>query len=125
MDANGEVNVLLLVALVLLGVYQVRMQPIPQYNSDLTGDLYYREIMGTVSVNRFLQVVRMDKETFNLLKDVLTGPGELRNSMYICAGQKIMILIHVLRGHTSRETAERFQHSSATISEIIHEVSDL
>ena len=65
----------------------------------------------------------MDKDTFNLLKDVLTGAGELKNSMYICASQKIMILIYVLRWHTSRETAERWQHSSATISEIVHEVS--
>ena len=34
-----------------------------------------------------------------------------------------MILIHVLPGHTNRETAERWQHSGTTISEIVHEVS--
>lgn len=123
MDPDGEIDVLLLIALVLLGVYQARRQPIPQHNSVLTGDLYYRELMNSVNVNRFLQVARMDKETFIMLKDILTGAGELKNSMYICAGQKIMILIYVLRGHTSRETSERWQHSSATISEIVHEVS--
>ena len=123
MDANGELNVLVLVALLLLGVYQARRQPIPQHKSVLTGDLYYRELMSTVNVIRFFQVARMDKDTLNLLKGVLTGAGELKNSMYICAGQKIMILIYVLRGHTSRETAERWQPSSATISEKVHEVS--
>ena len=79
--------------------------------------------MNTVNVNRFFQVARMDKDTFNLLKDVLTGAGHLKNSMYISAGQKIMILIYVLRGHTSRETAECWQHSGATISDIVLEVS--
>ena len=80
--------------------------------------------MATVNVNRFLQVSRMDKETFNLLKKLLTNVGGLQDSMYICAGQKLMILKYVIRGHTNRETAERWQHSGATISTIVHEVSN-
>ena len=124
MDANGDLNVLVLIALVLLGVHHGRRQPVPQHNSILTGDLYYLDIMTTVNVNRFLQVSRMDKETFNLLKELLTNVGRLQDSMYICAGQKLMILIFVLRGHTNRETAERWQHSGATISTIVHEVSN-
>jgi hypothetical protein len=122
MDPNGGVNLMLLLALVLAGVYQRRRQPRPQHNSVLTGDLYYREIMATENVNRFRQVARMDKETFILLKDTLIEGG-LRDSMYICTGQKLLILIYVMRGHTNRETAERWQHSGATISDIVHEVS--
>jgi DDE superfamily endonuclease len=34
-----------------------------------------------------------------------------------------MILLYVMRGHTNRETAERWQHSGSTISEVAHEVS--
>lgn len=124
MDANGDLNVLVLIALVLLGVHYGRRQPVPQHNSILTGDLCYREIMATVNINRFLQVSRMDKETFNLLKELLTNVGGLQDSMYICVGQKLMILIYVIRGHTNRETAERWQHSGATISTIVHEVSN-
>ena len=86
MDANGDLNVLVLIALVLLGVHYGRRQPVPQHNSVLTGDLYYREIMATVNVNRFLQVAKMDKETFNLLKELLMNVGGLQDSMYICAG---------------------------------------
>jgi DDE superfamily endonuclease len=122
MDGNGDINVMVLIALVLVGVYRMRRRPVPQHNSVLTGDLYYREIMGSANVNRFRQVARMDKDTFNLLKANLIEGG-LTNSMYICCGQKLMILLHVLRGHTNRETAERWQHSGATISEIVHEVS--
>ena len=124
MDANGDLNVLVLIALVLVGVHYCRRMPIPQHNSLLTGDLYFREIMATVNVNRFLQVARMDNETFNLLKRLLIDVGGLQNSMYICAGQKLMILIYVVRGHTNRETAERWQHSGATISAIVHEVNN-
>ena len=94
MDANGDLNVLVLIALVLLGVHHGRRQPVPQHNSILTGDLYYLDIMATVNVNRFLQVSRMDKVTFNLLKELLTNVGGLQDSMYICVGQKLMILIY-------------------------------
>jgi hypothetical protein len=124
MDANGDINVLVLIAIVLFGVLHGRRKPVPQHNSVLTGDLYYKEIMATVNANRYLQVARMDKETFILLKDLLMVVGGLQNSMYICAGQKLMILLYVMRGHTNRETAERWQHSGATISAVVHEVND-
>lgn len=124
MDANGDINALVLIAIVLFGVLHGRRQPVPQHNSVLTGDLYYKEIMATVNANRYLQVARMDKETFILLKDLLMVVGGLQNSMYICAGQKLMILLYVMRGHTNRETAERWQHSGATISAVVHEVND-
>ena len=63
----------------------------------------------------------MDKETFDLLKANLIDGG-LRDSMYICSGQILLILLHVLHGYTNRETAERWQHSGTTISDIVHEV---
>ena len=124
MDENGNLNVLLIVALVLLGAYNARRQPVAQHDSILTGDLYYQEIMATINVSRFLQIARMDKQTFVKLKELLMNVGGLEDSMYICAGQKLMILLYVVRGHTNRETAERWQHSGATISAIVHVVSD-
>jgi hypothetical protein len=66
MDENSDGNVLILVALVLLGANEARRHPVQQHNSALTGDLYYREIIATENVNRFRQVARMDKETFLL-----------------------------------------------------------
>ena len=123
MDADGNINVMLLVALILAGLYNARRQPCIQHDSVLTGALYYQEIMDTQNVNRFRAVARMDKATFDLLKTNLIDGG-LSDSMYICCGQKILIFLYILRGHTNRETAERWQHSGATISEIVHEVSD-
>ena len=123
MDADGNINVMLLVALILAGLYNARRQPCIQHDSVLTGALYYQEIMDTQNVNRFRAVAKMDKATFDLLKTNLIDGG-LSDSMFICCWQKILIFLYILRGHTNRETAERWQHSGATISEIVHEVSD-
>ena len=118
-----DIDILVLVAVVLAAVNAFRGNRVVQHNSLLTGDLYYKEIMATQNVNRFSQVARMDLETFTLLRQFLMEHGGLRNSMYICAGQKLMILIYIMRGHTNRETMERWQHSGATVSAIVHEVS--
>ena len=116
-----EVDVLTVVASVL--PFILRDDPIRQHDSILTGRLYYREIMKSPSSHRFSNVVRMDKETFILLKNFLAHHGNLRRSETINIGQKVMIFIHVLVGHTNRQTAERWQHSGSTISLIVHEVS--
>jgi hypothetical protein len=84
MDANGDLNVLVLAA-VALADHGGQPQPIPQHNSMLTGALYYEEIMATVDENRFLHVARMDKATFILLKDLLMGIRGLLDFLYICA----------------------------------------
>lgn len=120
MDEDGNSNVMLLVALVLLGVYSARRRPVAQQNSILTGVLYFIEIMAAVNVSRFLQLARIDNATFVMLKEMLMNVGGLQDTMYICAGQKLMILLYIVRGHTNRETAERWQYSRATISAIVH-----
>lgn len=123
MDADGNLNVILLVAVILVAAYRARRRNArPQHDSALNGHLYFTEIMATENVNRFRQVARMDKETFTLLKQNLLEDGGLRDSMYICTGQKIMILPHVLRGYTNRETAERWQHSGSTISHCLDNI---
>lgn len=128
MDADEEIvegliDVELLVAVVLGEINADRADNVVQHNSELTGARYFVELINTENVNRFHNVARMDRATFFLLHKLLKDVGGLRDSMYICSGQKIMILIQVLRGETSRTICERWQHSSATISEIVHEVS--
>lgn len=121
---NGMINVAVLVAVVMAAVNVPRLQQVRQHDSELSGAKYYAEIMATENVHRFRSVARMDKETFVKLNDLLKDVGGLANTMYICTGEMIMIFIHVLRGCTSREICERWQHSSDTISKIVHKVSD-
>ena len=66
----------------------------------------------------------MDRATFIKLRVMMMDAGGLVNSLYICAGKKIMVLVQVLRGYTNRQIKERRQHSGYTISKIIHEASD-
>lgn len=117
-----ELDVLTIVASVL--PFILRSSPVPQHDSALTGDMYYKEVMRSPNVNRFLNVARMDKDTFVKLKHFLWLRGNLRRSISVTVGQKVLIFIHVLIGHSNRQTAERWQHSGSTISLIIHEVSD-
>jgi hypothetical protein len=121
---DGLINLELLVAVVLAAENIDGVHPVIQHDSELTGAKYFSELMRTENVHRFHQVARMDKDTFSLLVNLLIDVGGLVNSMYISVGEKVMILIYVLRGHTNRETCERWQHSGETISKIVHEVSD-
>ena len=94
-----------------------------QHDSVLAGRAYTREIMRTRNVNRFLAVNRMNKETFLQLKRLLTGQkGKLKEQRLISSEEKIMIFLQALKGLSVRVICERFQHSSSTISLIVHDV---
>ena len=123
-NGNGFINVAVLVAVVMAAVNVDRLQPVIQHNSELTGAKYFAEIMDTENVHCFRSVARMDKETFMKLNDLLRDVGGLENFMYLCTGQMAMIYIQVFRGYTVRIICVRWQHSSDTISKIVHNVSD-
>ena len=63
----------------------------------------------------------MDKPTFLSLLKILKDLGGLTNSdrtVFISAGEKLMIVIGILKGNSLRQTDERWQHSTATIHHI-------
>ena len=95
----------------------------PQHTSILTGQLCYDEIIEHDNVAYFRIIARMERESFLLLLDLLEREGGLKRSFEICAGQKLMIFIHILVRHSNRQTAGRWQHSGRTISIVIHEVA--
>jgi len=98
---------------------------VDQHNSILSGSLYFNELMQTENESRFLSCVRMNREdSFIPLIDFLKNEGGLKDSLKICVGQKIMIFIHILVGHTNSQTKERWQHSGQTISKTFHEVKN-
>ena len=98
--------------------------PVPQHDSILTGQVYYNELLETRNTNRFLNVARMDKPTFLSLVELLTTKSNLKASMFMTAGEKLMIFIHALVGFSNRQIAERWQHSGSTISLVLHEVAE-
>ena len=126
MDEVGLVGVdtVSLVALILksnlLGAVKA---PIAQHDSILTGQLNLKELLETRSTARFHNVTRMDRDTFDELLLLLESRGGFKNSKYISAGEKLLIFILVLVGHTNRSVNERWQHSGCTISLVVHEVA--
>ncbi len=106
----------------LLGILSnIREDPIPMRNSVTRGRHIYYELMATNNVQRFVDNVRMKKETFIQLLDLLKRNG-LKETRQIKAGEKLMIYIYVLCGNSNRNTGERWQHSGNTISMIIRHV---
>ena len=98
--------------------------PVPQHDSILTGQIYYNELMTTRNTHRFRNVARMDRPTFLSLLDLLSNQSNLRNSMFMTAGEKLLIFIHALVGFSNRQLAERWQHSGSTISIVLHDVAE-
>jgi hypothetical protein len=109
------------VFLACVEIFDLGKEPVPQHDSLLSGHLYYEELMRTGSSARFLNCVRMQRETFLNLVNLLINEGGLRDGKKICAGEKTMILIHILVGHSNRQTAERWQHSGSTIHDVLME----
>lgn len=95
--------------------------PVPEHTSVLTGDLYYHEVMDNPNVHNFRHVTRMDKTTFLRLLHILKTEGNLSEGRIISAGEKIFILTRVLTAQTTKEVAERFQHSKSTIHDCVYE----
>jgi hypothetical protein len=122
-DDYLEEYCLLLLCLQLYAENFNRLNPIPMHTSILTGKIYYNELLVS-HPDVFRTVARMDHETFFRLNNFLKLNGELNDSKLICSGEKILILIHVLAGHSIRQTAHRWQHSLSTISVTVHEVAN-
>ena len=106
--ANRE-PVIIAAVVAAVWVILLRRERVPQHTSILTGQLYYNEIIEHNNVAYFRTIARMEKESFLLLLDLLEREGGLKRSLKICAGQKLMIFIHILVGHSNRQTAGRWQ----------------
>ena len=106
--ANRE-PVVIAAVVAAVWVILLRRERVPQHTSILTGQLYYNEIIEHNNVAYFRTIARMEKESFLLLLDLLEREGGLKRLFKICAGQKLMIFIHILVGHSNRQRAGRFR----------------
>jgi DDE superfamily endonuclease len=124
-------DVVIAVAVQLLGR---RNERTPKHDSILTGAIYFRELMNTDNEPRFHESARMDRPTLDKLATLLSTHGGLSTSKGVCylkdqrieisVGEKIIMFIHALCAHSNRTIQERWQHSGATVSSIIHEVAE-
>lgn len=99
------------------------IDPIPYHDSLLSGQMRYDELMNSENSHRFLDECRMQKDVFLFFVDFMRDRGLLTDSAHICAGQKLMIFLTLLKGGKNREIHSMWQHSGSTISNILGEVS--
>jgi len=116
---KDELELILLIIIVFYALWKPR---IPQHDSILTGRGYTDELMRTNNPARFRNAARMDKETFRRLLDFLRTHGNCRGFKHVETDEQLLIYIHSLVGFTSTQMAERFQHSTNTISKVLHSV---
>ena len=106
-------------ALLQAGLVMLRdtpSDPVPQHTSVRTGKIYVAELMATRSEPAFRDTARMSKATFKLLKAFMVEHAGLRDSRKVSANEKLLMLIHVLKGNSNRATKALFQHSGSTVS---------
>ena len=81
-------------------------EPTPQHTSVLTGRKNYYELIEG-NENTFQDTVRMNKQTFHKLLEILVTEGNLKdtiksNRVFLSVGEKLMIFMHILAEHTNR-----------------------
>jgi hypothetical protein len=113
------INILVAIFPILLGLLR---DPEPYHDSALTGQMRYDELMNSPNEHRFSDETRMSKDCFIKLINFMKTRGMLLDSTHICAGQKLMIYITLLKGGKKRGIHSMWQHSGSTISNIIDEV---
>ena len=80
--------------------------------------------MSSQNAAQFMAINRMNRETFVKLQPLLISErGDLTSQRTIGTAEKLMIFISSFNRRLN-EICERFQHSSTTISEIVHQVRD-
>ena len=105
-DDADDADIIAAVVAVLPMILRRLPEPTPQHTSILTGRKNYHELMEG-NDNTFQDTVRMNKETFHKLLDILITEGKLKDTMksnrvFLSAGEKLMIFMHILAGHTNR-----------------------
>jgi hypothetical protein len=99
----GKSVMLILVSAILLTSVLLKKQTerIRHHDSLLTGDEYFKEVMRTPSWRRFLVVTRMSKNTFLSLLQLLRQHRGFRDSRGVCAGERLIIFLSLLKGITA------------------------
>jgi hypothetical protein len=121
-DVEGEDFVLIAGLLSVFGLYlRTHYAKEPCHTSVLTGSMYYHELTQSQSPVRFYRVARMSLRTFKLLLSDLESTNKLPSNERVCSGERLLILLYIISGNSSRAAQERWQHGPGTISRIVRQ----
>jgi len=116
MDSFEDIDFSEIISIIALGAVDEAKRSKKSKTTGLPGAEYLRELLECENEKRIYEVLRMQKDTFNQLCIRLRRAG-LKDSRYILIDQQVAMFLWVLNYSASiQATAERFQHSSETIS---------
>lgn len=88
----------------------------PCRTSTLSGEQWVMELLKG-NRRRFRENVRMEPETFVILRDLLLQTGGIWPSRWVGVDEKLALFLYTVgHGATNREAQKRFQRSGCTIS---------
>jgi hypothetical protein len=117
MDSFEGVDFSDIISIVALGVVEEAKRSKTPKTTGLPGAEYLRELLQSGNEKRIYEVIRMQKETFDQLCLRLRRNAGLKDSRHILVDQQVAIFLWIINYSASiTATAERFQHSTETIS---------
>ena len=119
-DSDDEKN--LVITLALMEYDRLYLNKQPCRTSTLTGHEWVQEIIRG-NPTRIYESLRMDKQTFSLLCSKLIEIGRLKSTKNVIVEEQVaMFLMTICHIDLTRDNAERFQHSTWTVSKYFHKV---
>ena len=103
--------------LIILGAIQSAPVDKTPMNTGLPGGDYLRELLNYGNSNRIYRILRMKKETFTALCLWLRKNSDLKDTRHVLIEEQLAMFLWAINFDASVATiAERFQHSTETIS---------
>ena len=114
--------VVVIVAIVAAALESLKRQEnMQQYNSILTGNMKYWEMVNHWNSAYLFNHCGMTKKVFQLLlRKFISQIGGFSDGTMIDAGEKIMAFMTIIRGNTYRDTAAIWQHGYRQICASVH-----
>ena len=100
-------------------------EKVPYHDSLLSGENWLLELKLTRNPHRFKEQLGMKLPVFLSLVSELERLTNLGNKKLVSLEEQVAIFLYTVTGNEStRKTAERFQHSTQTISRYINSITD-
>ena len=81
-------------------------------NSSLTGNAYVQELLASENLDRVDRILRMPKETFLDLVELLKKKNLLADTRTnVTVERQLLQFLHIVAGMTTDQVSERFQFS--------------
>jgi hypothetical protein len=116
-DSDSDSDTQSLLPVFLLALLAHRRQP-QASNRTWTGQEYVDNVLNCGNPTRIHNILRMNLETFNQLRDWLVSNTKLKSSRNVSVEEKLFIFITIAStGQSNRRVQEQYNRSAKTVSQ--------